>query len=156
MLISNNIPLYIYINISQIAVAPITSNITVILLSFDRFLSKYPPQKSGLFLVLLQFVLLYYSLIYLLKVQIQFPLFRPIFLPVYNPVKSANITNKFGFTPAIVNQLKKFIWRRYIRINVKHKIIMVNVFFIFYYKFLLLICYYKYSFNFAKVYCRFN
>ena len=38
--------LYKYIIISYPIVNPVTSSNTVILLSFDKFLSKYPPQES--------------------------------------------------------------------------------------------------------------
>ena len=39
------------------------------------------------------------------------------FLPIKSPIHKIRTTNKFGFTPAILNQLKKFICKKY---NIKN------------------------------------
>lgn len=54
----------------------------------------------------------------------------PHFTPEYRPINSTNIINRFGITPAIVNELKKFICKKYIIINVINNIITVSIFFI--------------------------
>lgn len=54
----------------------------------------------------------------------------PIFAPEYNPINSINIINRFGITPAIVNELKKFDCKKYIIINVIISSITVIIFFI--------------------------
>ena len=54
----------------------------------------------------------------------------PIFAPEYKPINSINIINRFGITPAIVNELKKFDCRKYIIINAMISIIIVITFFI--------------------------
>ena len=45
------------------------------------------------------------------------PKIKPIFLVANNPIKSIKITNKFGFIPAIVNQLKKLDCKKYSKKN---------------------------------------
>ena len=48
---------------------------------------------------------------------------------VNKPITKTNITNKFGFTPAILNQLKKFDCKKYIITNIMNSTTIVNVFF---------------------------
>ena len=46
-------------------------------------------------------------------------------------MNNVNITNKFGITPAIVNQLKKFSCRKYTNNAMKINAIFIQIFFIF-------------------------
>ena len=56
----------------------------------------------------------------------------PIYLPPNSPKKTINITNKLGFIPAIVNQVKKFACNIYIIMNAMHIKNMANFFFFFF------------------------
>ena len=45
------------------------------------------------------------------------PKISPIFFVANNPINNIKITNKFGFIPAIVNQLKKLDCKKYSKKN---------------------------------------
>lgn len=53
----------------------------------------------------------------------------PYILPKNKPINKISIINKFGFIPAILNHVKKFDCRKYMKINVKNIIIIESVFF---------------------------
>ena len=55
----------------------------------------------------------------------------PYAFPKNSPINKTKIINKFGFIPAILNQLKKFICKKYRMINVINNITIDNIFFIF-------------------------
>ena len=55
----------------------------------------------------------------------------PNFLPKNNPINNKKIMNKFGFIPAILNQLKNIDCKKYKKINVINKNIVASAFFIF-------------------------
>ena len=61
---------------------------------------------------------------------ISIPIDAPYILPIYIPTNNERIINKFGFTPSILNQLKKFDCKKYIKINVMNIIIIDSSFFI--------------------------
>ena len=56
------------------------------------------------------------------------------------PMNNESIIKRFGFTFAMVNQLKKLDCNKYIKINVKNIIIIDNIFFIT--SPFILVCYY--------------
>lgn len=51
------------------------------------------------------------------------------YLPTYSPTHNAKTTNKFGLTLAILNQLKKFICKKY---NIKKVIIIPKIEIVFF------------------------
>jgi hypothetical protein len=58
------------------------------------------------------------------------PIKAPYILPINIPTISERIIKRFGFTPAILNQLKKFDCKKYIKINVINITIIDSIFFI--------------------------
>ena len=58
------------------------------------------------------------------------PIETPYILPINIPMINEKIIKRFGFTPAILNQLKKFDCNKYIKINVININIIDNIFFI--------------------------
>ena len=59
----------------------------------------------------------------------QKPAIVPTLLPANIPIIKTYITNKLGFMPAIVNQSKKFICKKYIKKNIKISTITATAFF---------------------------
>ena len=53
----------------------------------------------------------------------------PYISPKYSPRNIANIMNKFGLMPEIVNQLKKLDCNKYNRMKTRNMFIVTNVFF---------------------------
>ena len=126
----NSIILNAYVKISHTAVADITSNITVILLSFDKFFSRYPLKKPIPPRLNVNPPIDEPLINSTINPKIK-PNAVPILEPEYSPINRINITNKLGFTPAIVNQLKKFSCKKYIIMNAITNKIIVIAFFIY-------------------------
>ena len=57
------------------------------------------------------------------------PKANPIFLPIKSPINNINIINKFGEIPYILNQLNKFICKKYITKKTIVIAIIDNIFF---------------------------
>ena len=58
------------------------------------------------------------------------PIEVPYVFPINIPINSESIIKRFGFIPAILNQLKKFDCKKYINKNVIYIIIIDSIFFI--------------------------
>ena len=58
------------------------------------------------------------------------PIDAPYILPINIPIHNENTMKRLGFTPAILNQIKKFDCRKYININIMNITIIDNTFFI--------------------------
>ena len=54
----------------------------------------------------------------------------PYVFPINIPTNNERIIKRFGFTPAMLNQIKKFDCKKYKRINIKNIIIIDSIFFI--------------------------
>ena len=81
--------------------------------SFEKFLSKYSPSKPIRPSIIPE-IPIWRPITTSIKKPNIIPNIKPSFLPANNPIHSINITNRFGFTFAIVNQVKKFDWMKYI------------------------------------------
>lgn len=124
----NIIAFIIYENNSNNNVDIITIPTIVILLSFEKFLSRNPPN-----IPIAPYIIDETPTFLLIKISISNPNITPnvppYILPANSPINKTRITIKFGFTPAIVNQEKRFVCNRYIKINVKNNAIPNKTFF---------------------------
>ena len=109
-------------------VSPATINIMVNLLSFEKFLSKIveaiPTSPSPMKLIPMLFANSTSKIS-----PITIPYIAPISLLPNKPINNTSITNRFGITPAIVNQLKKFDCRKYITNAIIIKYMFIRNFF---------------------------
>ena len=55
---------------------------------------------------------------------------RPYIFPINIPIHKENTIKRFGFIPAILNQIKKFDCKKYIKINIINITIIDSIFFI--------------------------
>jgi hypothetical protein len=109
--------------------APATISIIVILLSFEKFLSKYDAKNA-----MIVSIIAVPPIKGLLTESIIIPpkTAKPIANDelANNPTNNIKITNKFGIIPAIVKKGKKLDSKKYININIMNNIIPIKTFFI--------------------------
>lgn len=117
--------------ISNITVLPATISKIVILLSLEKFLLKYPPKNP-----IKENIIADTPNCFPANISKQTPQINPTgiatFLPIKSPTHKTKTINKFGFTPAILNQLKKFTCRKY---TIKNVIIITIIEITFFRKF---------------------
>ena len=127
--ISNVVPTKIifnkYIPTSYIRVTPAVISKIVILLSFEKFCSKYPAINTTQASIIAE-VPIFFPIKKSKNIPITNMIGIPRLLPKNSPKNNAIITNKFGDIPAIVNQ---FDCKKYIIKNVINIDITITVFF---------------------------
>ena len=114
--------------ISNISVAPNTINMIVALLSLEKFLSNVPatnpiiPNPTALIPICIPIAKSNIP-------PITTPYTTPVILFENNPINKMKITNKFGITFEMVNQLKKLACKKYMikAVNIRN-ILIVNFF----------------------------
>ena len=126
--VENTIKFNIYTMISNIKVVPNTINIIVARLSFEKFLSNVADKKP-ITPNPAAFIPICIPIVKSNIAPIITPYITPVILLENSPINKIYITNKFGITPEIVNQLKKFDCKKYKMnaVNIRN-ILIVNFF----------------------------